>query len=291
MRLGALQWPGVRHVLHPIRTVRSAIRRARIAAIALRTRAIRRETRDACWCGGALEPVAKPARHRANYRVCKDCGCYVNTRPPRSSELSKLYAFDLYWHGVQTRMGFPSIEERTQNDLADGRVQYWLDVVSRFAAASGHAVEIGCAHGVLLAALKQRGYRCTGVEPDAKTAEWTSRHTGVEVKVGLFPGPALDPCDLFLAFDVLEHSPEPLAFLRAARELLRPGGVVIIQTPVERLNLVDPFADRPDFWDDLQHLYLFSEKSFRRLAGEAGLTLVHMEDAPQKLGQVAVLKC
>lgn len=289
--MNALQWPVVRHVLHPLRTLRSAARRVRLGAIALRTRAIRREVRAACWCGGTLAPIARPARHRASYRVCTACGCYVNVRPPRPSELSKLYAFDLYWHGVQTRMGFPTIEQRTDNDLADGRVQYWLDVVTRYAPPAGDVVEIGCAHGVLLAALKARGYRCTGVEPDAKTADWTSQRTGVPVRVGLFPGPALDPCDAFLAFDVLEHSPEPLAFLRAARELLRPGGVAIIQTPIERRDRADPFADRPDFFDDLQHLYLFSEASFRRLAQEAGLRLVQLEDAPQKLGQVAVLKC
>jgi SAM-dependent methyltransferase len=289
--MSALQWPVVRHFLHPIRTLRSAIRRGRQAAVALRTLSIRREARTTCWCGGALEPITRPARHRASYRVCRDCGCYVNTRPPRPSELAKLYSFDLYWHGVQTRMGFPAIEQRTQNDLADGRVQYWLDVVSRFAPPAGHAIEIGCAHGVLLAALKERGYRCTGVEPDSKTADWTTKRTGVTVNVGLFPGPELEPCDVFLAFDVLEHSPEPLAFLRAARELLRPGGAVIIQTPIERHDLANPFADRPDFFDDLQHLYLFSEASFRRLARDAGLTVVQLEDAPQQLGQVAALRC
>lgn len=287
--MSALDWPVVRHALHPIRSMRSALRRGRQAVAALRTMSIKRESRDACWCGGALGPIAKPARHRKNYRVCLACGCYVNVRPPKPSELSRLYAFDLYWHGVQTRMGFPTIEQRTQHDLADGRVNYWVDVVRRFAPPTGHAIEVGCAHGVLLAALKQRGYRCTGVEPDAQTAEWTSRQTGVPVKVGFFPGPALDPCDAFLAFDVIEHTPEPLAFLRGARDLLRPGGVVIIQTPIERHEFGDPFSDRPDFFDDLQHLYLFSEQSFARLATEAGLKMIALEDAPQRLGQVAVL--
>lgn len=289
--MNILHWSRVRHALHPVRTLRSILRRAQHAAVAFRTRSIQREPQTTCWCGGALGPIAVSAPYRASYKVCRACGCYVNVRPPKPSELTKLYSFDLYWHGVQTRMGFPSIEQRTQNDLADGRVQYWVDVVRRHAPPSGHAVEIGCAHGVLLAALKQQGYRCTGVEPDPKTAAWTSERTGVPVMVGLFPGPQLDPCDVFLAFDVLEHAPDPRGFLRAARELLRPGGSVIIQTPIEHENFDDPFADRPDFFDDLQHLYLFSEASFRRLAREAGLQLVHLEDAPQKLGQVAVLKC
>ena len=186
-------------------------------------------------------------------------------------------------------MGFPTIEQRTAHDIADGRVEYWLDVVARHGPKAGHAIEVGCAHGVLLAALRKKGYACTGVEPDPRTAEWTTRETGIPVRAGFFPDVALDPCDLFLAFDVIEHVPEPVAFLCGAKTLLRPGGVAIIQTPIERHNLSDPFADRPDFFDDLQHLYLFSEASFRRLAQEAGLTLVALEDAPQRLGQVAVL--
>lgn len=265
------------------------MRRATQAVAALRAMSIRRETRRQCWCGGELAEIGKPARHRASYRVCKTCGCYVNVRPPRPSELSKLYAFDLYWHSVQTRMGFPTIEQRTDHDLADGRVKYWLDVVVRHGPPAGHAIEVGCAHGVLLAGLREKGYRCTGVEPDARTAEWTTRNTGITVRAGFFPDVPLDPCDLFLAFDVIEHVPDPVAFLRGAKALLRPGGVAIIQTPIERHNLDDPFADRPDFFDDLQHLYLFSEASFRRLASEAGLNIHALEDAPQRLGQVAVL--
>jgi SAM-dependent methyltransferase len=289
--MNALGWPVIRHVLHPLRTVRSAIRRGRMAAIGLRTLSIRREKRTVCWCGGPLGPIATKASHRSSYRVCRDCGCYVNVRPPRPSELSRLYAFDLYWHDVQARMGFPSIEQRTENDLNDGRVQYWMGLIEHYGPPSGRALEIGCAHGVLLAALKARGYSCTGVEPDAKTADWTSRSTGVPVMVGLFPGLQLEPCDLFLAFDVLEHSPDPVAFLRGARALLGRDGVAIVQTPIERHTLDDPFRDRPDFFDDLQHLYLFSEASFARLVRAAGLSLLHLEDAPQRLGQVAVLKC
>lgn len=284
-----LGWPVVRHVLHPIRTARSAMRRAIQATAALPALTIRREKRERCWCGGELAPIGQPARHRASYRMCRACGCYVNVRPPRRSELSRLYAFDLYWHSVQTRMGFPAIEERTKHDLADGRVNYWADVVTRYGPPGGDVIEVGCAHGVLLVALRAKGYRCVGVEPDARTAEWTTRHTGVQVRAGFFPDVALNPCDLFLAFDVIEHVPDPVAFLRGAKALLRPGGVAVIQTPVERHNLADPFADRPDFFDDLQHLYLFSEVSFRRLAAEAGLTIVALEDAPQRLGQVVVM--
>jgi 2-polyprenyl-3-methyl-5-hydroxy-6-metoxy-1,4-benzoquinol methylase len=287
--MSVLQWPVIRHVLHPVRSAHSAVRRGRRAMAALRALSIRRETRSQCWCGGALAPIGPPARHRASYRACVACGCYVNVRPPRPSQLARLYAFDLYWHGVQTRMGFPTIEERTQHDLADGRVDYWLDVVQRFGPGTGHAVEVGCAHGVLLAALQQRGYRCTGVEPDAQTAAWTTRHTGIPVRAGFFPAVTLEPCDLFLAFDVIEHVPDPVAFLRGARALLRPGGVTIIQTPVERHEFANPFSERPDFFDDLQHLYLFSEPSFRRLVLQAGFVLVALEDATQKLGQVAVL--
>jgi len=186
-----------------------------------------------------------------------------------------LYSFDLYWHARQQLKGHPTIENRYKNDLGDGRVAFWLQLISQFGPSKGCVIEVGCAHGVLLAELNARGYECIGVEPDKKTAEWTRASVGVEVVHGFFPEVELPQCDLFLAFDVLEHSPNPEAFLKGASRLLRPKGIAIIQTPIERYGFEPPFGDRFNAaFDDIEHLFLFTDHTMGELARRAGLRIL-----------------
>ena len=113
---------------------------------------------------------------------------------------------------------------------------------------------------------------------------------GVDVRSGFFPGISLPPCDLFMAFDVAEHIPDPLRFWNGISEVLRPGGVAILQTPIEGRNFDNPFNGRLDFFDDIEHYFLFTETSVLKLAALAHLQVVALEDALGLLGQVCVLR-
>src|SRR5258708_2749754 len=197
-----------------------------------------RSTRAECWCGGGLLPFP----WNASYGTCERCGTYVNRRPIVGEQLARLYELDLYWHVKQRADGMPPIEERRAVDDGDGRVQRWLELVEEHTPCPGVAVEVGCSHGLMLERLASRGWTCVGVEVDPVLAAQTSVVTGIDVRAGVFPGPDLPACNLFLAFDVLEHSADPLAFMVEARRLLRTGGIAIVQTPIDRYSGDPPFA-------------------------------------------------
>ena len=265
----------LRHLLHPARSARTAARRLDDWIFKYRARrkfsGVRRGQRERCWCGGELGEF----RWHASYGVCAACGCYVNRRPPLPEELARIYSFDLYWHTRQRLKGFPVIEQRPSNDRADGRVDFWLGLIERYAPARGRTIEIGAAHGVLLSELKKRGYECIGVEPDEQTAAFVRGNTGLDIRAGLFPDVALQPCDLFLAFDVIEHTLDPVNFLKGAAGLLVPGGIAILQSPIDRYGTKPPFAERfRDAFDDVEHLQLFTDRAMEELARRAGLEIV-----------------
>jgi SAM-dependent methyltransferase len=123
-------------------------------------------------------------------------------------------------------------------------------------------------------------------------AEWLRSTEGLDVRTGIFPGVELPACDLFLAFDVAEHTPAPAAFWTEIGRVLRPGGKAIIQTPIECHDFENPFKTRPDWFDDVEHLFLYTDKSVRRLAGLGGLDILALEDTriSLNLGQVCVLR-
>jgi SAM-dependent methyltransferase len=248
---------------------------------------IRREARDSCWCGGRLDPFP---RHES-YGVCSNCGCYVNRRPPAADDLARVYSLDLYWRRRQTAKGFPPIERRGALYRQDGRLDRWLELIEKYGPDSGQVVEIGCAPGILLEELQGRNFTCTGVEISEPVAEWMRDKLGIVVRSGFFPGVGgLPPCNLFLAFDVLEHSPCPDAFICEAANLLSPGGVAIVQTPVDRYDFTPPFGDRFDMFDDLEHLFLFSDRGLELMAQRAGLRVVSLDERVWLAGEIAVFE-
>lgn len=267
-----------RHILHPIRSAKSLYRKVSLSVyrrLAERQfRNIRRGQRDRCWCGGELLPL----KWHPSYGVCAECGCYVNRRPPLFEELNGLYSLDRYWYTRQRLKGFPDIEHCAQLYRTDGRLDRWLELIEKFGPAGGRVIEVGCAPGALLCALQERGYECLGVEINPDVVEYLRRSMALDVHAGFFPGIELPQCDLFLAFDVLEHSPCPLDFMEEVARLIRPSGTAIIQTPIDRHEQNPPFkAIFDNLFDDLEHLYIFTDKSIHKLAETAGLEIISEE--------------
>jgi 2-polyprenyl-3-methyl-5-hydroxy-6-metoxy-1,4-benzoquinol methylase len=266
-------------------------RRAVIAYYRVRARhafrGIARGRRDTCWCDGGLIPFT----WHKGYGRCSRCGTYVNRRPPTVAGLARLYSFEPYWILQQRACAFPPIQERGTYYLNEGRTRFWLDLVGRYGPPGGQAIEIGCAPGVLLSLLQQQGFVCVGVEPSESTAAWVREHYTVDVRTGLFPDVDLPPCDLLLAFDVLEHSRDPLRFMMRASELLTPGGVAIVQTPIDRDKLTPPFGARfPDAFAELEHLFLFTDEAMAELAARCGLTIQPVSERMWILGEVSVFR-
>lgn len=263
----------LRHILHPLCSAKSLYHKISLSLyrrLAKRQfRNIQRSNRDRCWCGGKLLPF----KWHPDYGVCAECGCYVNRYPP--VDLKKLYSSRLYWHVMQKCYGYPPIEQRAELYKKDGRLDYWLQLIRRYGRPTGTVIEIGCAPGVLLAELQTKGYQCIGVEPDEKTADWIKQNMKIDVKTGLFPEIELPDCDLFLAFDVIEHSPYPNQFMQAVARLLNPGGIAIIQTPIERYGYEPPFGKAfESAFKELEHLFLFTDRSMEMLAKLSGLEIV-----------------
>ncbi|MEX2045162.1 MAG: class I SAM-dependent methyltransferase, partial [Opitutus sp.] len=221
------------------------------------------ETSDRCWCGGRSDA---PSPHSADYRVCPRCGAHFASRRLKPGCIGQFYSYEGYWQHRQKSKQHPTLFERQQLLESDGRIQCWLDAIGRHMDGKrGTAVEAGCAEGTLLIALKNLGWQTVGIEPDAQTAAAVRERTGLDIRAGVFPDAPAPECDLFVACDVLEHVPDPLRFLQAARAVLRPGGVLFLQLP-----LIEP--DQPDFgdmnekvFDPQEHVFIYSRASLAAL--------------------------
>lgn len=279
----------LRHILHPLQSTKSLYDRLNLFVFKQYVKRqflkIPRGKRDNCWCGGVLQNFP----WHDSYGICCNCGCYVNRKP--AQDLDKLYKSKFYWHMAQKYHGYPPIESRAALYRKDGRLSYWLQLISRFCPSQGNVIEVGCAPGVLLSNLEAEGYKCIGVEPDRKTATWIHENMNVNVLHGLFPDIDLLKCDIFLAFDVLEHSMFPDRFMYKVSQLLNNRGIAIIQTPIERYGYQPPFGEMfQSAFNEIEHLFLFTPKSINLLASQSGLEIIEATERLWLHHEVVVLR-
>lgn len=103
-----------------------------------------------------------------------------------------------------------------------------LAFVSRWLPAAARVLEVGCGAGQLAAALGASGQRVVGLDSNAeRVAE--ARARGVDARVATFPEFQGEPFDAVLFTHSLHHVRDLGGAVRRARELLKPGGTLVIE--------------------------------------------------------------
>ncbi len=147
------------------------------------------------------------------------------------------------------------------------RIAYRGDAAILPWSGSGRLLDVGCGGGQYLALAGSLGWEVHGLDPDPEAAEQARLRSGADVQVGTLQTASYSPAafDAVASLHAIEHTPDPAAFLRAALQLLKPGGIFYLQTPnfasLGRRRLAGD-------WFPLEvprHLCMLSPRAIRRL--------------------------
>lgn len=164
---------------------------------------------------------------------------------------------------------------REWRDAQEPLVRRAARLLSRRLPPGARVLDVGSGYGFLLRALADAGLHPLGVEISA-TGAAHARALGVEVREAPLEEARLPDASFaaVCAFYVIEHLEDPRAFLREARRVLAPGGLLLLRWP-ESAPLVRwcrLLGVRIDLYDAPSHLTDFNPGSLAALLEECGFS-------------------
>ena len=206
-------------------------------------------------------------------RGCTGCGLiYLSPRPTPNS-------IGLYYPPDYTPYRPPIEDER----FALMRYMRRRKLIKRRALIEqyshmrqGRVLDVGCATGLFLHEMQLAEWEAVGVEPIQSAAEFARRRFGLQVYQGMLTDAPFAPesFDVLTFWDVLEHTFSPHAELKQAAQLLKPGGLIVINVPNWDSFDRKPFGVNWQGFDPPRHLYVFTRQTLAQLLEESGFRVL-----------------
>lgn len=169
-------------------------------------------------------------------------------------------------------------------------------ILSRLAvlgARQGRLLDVGCLWGSFLGQAHQSGFDAVGIEPFGKAATYVKEVLKLNASQGTLHSAGFPPesFDVVTILDVIEHLSDPVAELKEAYRVTKPGGLLVASTPnvgslIPRLVNTErrllgrqwlPFDNPP--W----HLWGFTRKSIKRCFENAGFVVESVDSLDSSL--------
>ena len=145
-------------------------------------------------------------------------------------------------------------------------------------------LDVGTANGSFLKVAKDSGWQVAGCEPNRWMCRWCWNNYGIEITQGtIFDGNYGDATfEVVTLWDVLEHTPDPMATLRECVRVLSPNGLLVVNYPDIGSWIARLMGQKWVFLLSV-HYYYYTRQTIRRAIKLAGLELITIEPHYQTL--------
>lgn len=241
-----------------------------------------------CACGAPLDfptgEVVKPYPWgEVRFARCAACGSWNQSPRITTEALARWYDSDHYQRaaGGTGGTGYLDYEASERARLTEARARVARDAA--LFGTPGEALEVGCASGSLLVALRERGWRVHGIDLSARFAEMGRRLNGLEIAAGDF----LDfdhratPLDLIVMLGTVPNLQDAATHFAHVHRSLKPGGLFYFNFP-RADSLVARLYGRHYWMFAPSVSTLFSARGIERALTAAGFEAVHLRQDWQR---------
>jgi 2-polyprenyl-3-methyl-5-hydroxy-6-metoxy-1,4-benzoquinol methylase len=148
-------------------------------------------------------------------------------------------------------------------------------------------LEVGCHAGVLLDRFRGQGWNVSGVDPDSRAANFARSHYRLDVKACTLEDAGYDPAtfDAVVMLHVIEHLDDPAGTVGVIARLLRPGGFLVVETPVYDTLMFRLLGRRERSLSCDGHIVFYTGRTLAALLERCGFEIV----AQRRVGRTVSL--
>src|SRR5437867_3442080 len=223
-----------------------------------------------CDLCGADHPalILKSPRLDGPLVECRHCGLrYVGSRESRLA-FGRDAAVEVLQRVRSANAGLRHLRLEEERRLAVLNARWRLELIRQL-RSSGKLLEVGCARGDFLRTAAG-SFEVFGVEPNPELADVAAPAGPIHRDV--IENVPWSNFDVAASFHVIEHVDSPTRFVRAIGERLKPGGVLVLETPdIGSL----PYRVMKARWRQFipEHYFFFTRRTMAKLLAESGFTV------------------
>ncbi len=237
---------------------------------------------------------------RYDYHACCRCGCVFQSPMPDPATIAGFYpsTYNIYQEEqrtqidasaykralLRTRYGYGHLRGTPFDALLGGIAGAFVRLdVPRY-IPGGRLLDVGCGNGRFLGNMQALGWQAEGVEFSADGVE-VCRRAGLKVHHGDLASAAFadGSFDVVTVRHVIEHIPDPHAFIAELARILKPGGTLIVETP--NADALGRGWFGPNWFANEvpRHVFLFSPAALDALGMQHGLARqgLRLETSPK----------
>jgi len=212
-------------------------------------------------------------RQQFKYYRCRECD---------------LVSYDLAGGLNQDKYAVEFVDPADENHIINSHQDATYEFLKKNISTKGSILEIGCGNARILYLAREDGWKVQGLELSEQLAEAVTERLKIAVKVTDFLKLDTDTeekYDLIILRHVLEHLTEPVVAMEKIRNLLQPGGKLLMEFPniqgidLQVKRLLSKMGRRKKFSEDFVpgHANEYSKVSFTNLLAKTGFTLLKWE--------------
>lgn len=243
-----------------------------------------RATCPLCEIAGRAEVVHETVRddllNRFKILGCPACGHEFLFPQPTAQEDQEFYDADLQARNLMKQF------QNNSAEITEVELSHWqkrksidtdrrMDWLGNLIPVGEQIIDVGCGYGVFVDAATKCGYQASGLDPSKIRVARAGRSLqGRFIHGDLDESFVIEERERFSAvtlFHVLEHIREPVVMLQKCFELVKPGGVLLIEVPNVNDELLDYIDEYRSFHYQRAHYSYFSASGLKLAFDRSGM--------------------